>query len=107
MATPSNSDHTRSWERVAKEAAAEKSPVLDVRIAVLRQIQTETQTGSEAPSGDSLLTELMYLFHLSFSRAVLGGVAIGALTVAALGWRAYEATSELLLCLAATSHSAF
>ena len=49
----------------------------------------------------------VYLFHLSFSRAVLGGVAVGAITVAALGWRAYEATSELLHCLGATSHSAF
>jgi hypothetical protein len=107
MATPSSSDHIRSWERVAKDAAAEKPPVLDVRIAVLRQIQTEIHASSETPSEESLLTELMYLFHLSFSRAVLGGVAVGAITVAALGWRAYEATSELLHCLGATSHSAF
>jgi hypothetical protein len=106
MATPSNSDHTRSWERVANEAAAEKPPILDVRFAVLRQIQTEIQATSEAPSRDSLLTDLLCLFNLGFSRAVLGGVAVGTLTVAVLGWRAYGVTSELLLCLSATSHLA-
>lgn len=107
MATPLNSDNIRSWERIAKEAAAEKPPLLDLRTAVLRQIQTETKASSRVPSRDSLLTELTYLFYLSFSRAILCGVAVGVLTVAAFGWRAFGSTSELLLCLAATPHSAF
>jgi hypothetical protein len=107
MATPSNNDHSRSWRQIAKEAATEKPPILDLRFAVLSQIQTEIQATSDEPTRESLLTELLYLFQSVFSRVVLGGAVVGTLTVALLGWRAYQVISEQVLCLAVTSHSAF
>lgn len=88
------------WQHLLKAASREKAPTVDVRACVLRQIQKEADTFGSPSAGSCLSGEIVSLLLPGLTRFAILATCLTAMTLAILGWQAYETAAEIFLNLA-------